>query len=236
MKRRIIIANDVKFTLELETSFLQREGFTVHAAGSGREALELARQVKADLILLDYEMPLLSGIEVCARIRTDPALAHLPVLIVSDRDDGRVREACRKAGCTGFVSRSEGADGLLKAVAEALRVGVRRRARVPVKIEVQAGAHYLNFKAEARDLSVTGMLLETPEPIDVGLPVVVHFKLPGAKREITASAQVIRCSPAEGDTFLIATSLDTLDSEARKQLEAFLEQSREQTIALKRDP
>lgn len=236
MKRRIIIANDVKLTLELESSFLQREGFIVHAAGSGREALELAHKVKPDLILLDYEMPLLSGVEVCSGIRSEPALSHLPVLIVSDQDSSRVREACRKAGCTGFVCRSAGTEGLLRAIAGALQVGVRSRTRVPVKLEVQTGAHYLNFKAEARDLSAGGMQLETPQPIDVGLPVVVQFRLPGSRESITATVRVTRCSPGEGGTFLIAACFETLDPQARQQIERFLEKAHEtQSILLRRD-
>ncbi len=237
MKRRIIIANDVKLTLELESSFLQREGFTVHAAGNGREALDMARKVKADLLLLDYEMPLLTGVEVCSEVRSDPALAHLPVLIVSDHDNARVREACRKAGCTGLVCRSAGSEGLLKSIAEALQVGLRNRTRVTVKLEVQAGSHLTNFKAEARDLSTGGLQIETPEPIDVGLPVVVQFRLPGSRQTITASVRVTRCSPGEGDTFLIAACFETLDPQARQQIERFLEKAGDpQSIALRREP
>ncbi len=236
-KRRIIIANDVKLTLELETSFLQREGFSVHSAGSGRETLELARRVKPDLIVLDYDMPLLPGVEVCAEVRSDPVLAHIPVLIVSDHDSEALRERCRKAGCSGFVARTTGSAGLLKAVAEALKVGVRGRERVPVKLQVQAGAHYLNFRAEARDLGTGGMQIETTEPIDVDLPVVVQFKLPGEKRAITATVRITRCSPGPGETFLVATCFESLDADSRQAIERFLEGANQpQSIGVKREP
>jgi CheY-like chemotaxis protein len=237
LKKRIIIANDVKLTLELESSFLQREGFAVHAAGNGREALELARKVQPDLLLLDYDMPLLSGVEVCAAVRADPSMEHLPVLIVSDSDSTQARERCRKAGCTGFVSRSEGAEQLLRAVAETLRVGVRRRQRVAVKIQVQAGSHYMNFKGEARDLSSSGLRFESPEPIDTDLPVVVQFKLPGSKKNITATVRVTRCSPCDDDRFLVAAQFDSIDAEARQQIERFLQDTHAtQTITLRREP
>jgi CheY-like chemotaxis protein len=237
VKRRIIIANDVKLTLELESSFLQREGFAVHAAGNGREALEMARKVQPDLLLLEYDMPLLSGVEVCAAVRADAAMERLPVLIVSDSDSSQARERCRKAGCTGFVSRSEGADHLLKAVAEALRVGVRKRERVPVKIQVQAGSHYMNFKGEAHDLSAGGLRFESPEPIDADLPVVVQFKLPGVKKSITSTVRVTRCSPCDDDRFLIAARFDSIDAEARQQIERFLQDAHAaQTITLRREP
>jgi CheY-like chemotaxis protein len=237
VKRRIIIANDVKLALELESSFLQREGFAVHAAGNGREALELARRVSPDLLLLDYDMPLLSGAEVCAAVRADPALEHLPVLIVSDSDSSQARERCRQAGCTGFVSRGEGAEQLLRAVGEALRVGVRRRERVAVKIQVQAGSHYVNFKGEARDLSVGGLRFESPEPIDTDLPVVVQFKLPRTKKSITATVRITRCSPCNEERFLVAAQFDSIDAEARREIERFLQDAHAaQTIALRREP
>jgi CheY-like chemotaxis protein len=236
-KRRIIIANDVRLTLELESSFLQREGFSVHAAGSGREALELARKARPDLIVLDYEMPLLPGVEVCAEIRSDPALAPIPVLIVSDHDSDALRGRCRKAGCSGFVARTAGSAGLLKAVADALKVGVRGRDRVPVKLQVQAGAHYLNFRAEARDLGTGGMQIETTEPIDVDLPVVVQFRLPGEKRAITATVRITRCSPGPGETFLVATCFESLGADSRQAIERFLEGANQpQSIGVKREP
>jgi CheY-like chemotaxis protein len=237
VKRRIIIANDVRLTLELESSFLQREGFAVHAAGNGREALELARKIQPDLLLLEYDMPLLSGVEVCETVRSDTALSSLPVLIVSDSDSTQARERCRRAGCSGFVPRTGGAEQLLKAVAEALRVGVRQRERVALKIQVQAGSHYLNFRGEARDLSTGGMRFESPEPIDAELPVVVQFKLPGTKKSITATVRVTRCSPCDDLRFLIAAHFDSIDPEARRQIERFLQESHaSQAITLRREP
>jgi CheY-like chemotaxis protein len=223
--RRILIANDVKLTLELECSFLQREGFTVHSAGSGREALELVRQIKPDLIVLDYDMPLLPGVEVCSAVRADAELSATPVLIVCDHDEVPVRERCRKAGCTGFVSRTAGADGLLEAVAEALKVGVRGRDRVPVDLQVQAGAHYQNFNAHARDLSAGGLQLDTPEPIDVGLPVVVQFRLPNGEKAIMATVRVTRCSPGPENNFLVAACFESIDEDARRRLEEFLQKN-----------
>ncbi|MEE9217728.1 MAG: response regulator [Acidobacteriota bacterium] len=234
-KRRILIANEVKLTLELESSFLQREGFSVHSAGSGREALDLAREVKPDLIVLDYDMPLLPGVEVCSALRSVPALAEIPVLIVSDHDSPAIRERCQKAGCTAFCPRTAGTQGLMRTVAEALKVGLRGRSRVSVKLKVQAGAHYQNFRAEVRDLSEGGLQLETPEPIDVGLPVVVQFRLPGRKRAITATVCITRCSPGFNDRFLVAARFESLDADSRHAIQQFLESSQTPaTIAIQR--
>ena len=236
MKRRVLFANHVKLTLELESSFLQREGFTVHSVGSGREALEIARKVKPDLIVLDYDMPLLPGVEVCSAICADADLSGTPVLIVCDQDTAAIRERCRKAGCKGFLSRTSGADGLLKAVAEALKVGFRERNRVPVNLQIQAGAHYQNFMAMARDLSAGGLQIETPEPIDVGLPVVVQFRLPEHKKAIMATIRVTRCSPGPENNFLVAACFESIDSEARQLLEEFLEKNQSPaSIALQLD-
>jgi hypothetical protein len=78
------------------------------------------------------------------------------------------------------------------------------------------------------------MRLETPEPIDVGLPVVVQFKLPDSKQGIIATVRVTRCSPSEDGGFLIAACFETLDDDSRGRIERFLQSSEVHTISLQR--
>jgi PAS domain S-box-containing protein len=79
----ILIIDDDPHAREMMTRHLAREGYTVHTAASGREGLELARMLKPSLITLDVIMPGMDGWEVLNALKSDPALANIPVAIIS---------------------------------------------------------------------------------------------------------------------------------------------------------
>jgi two-component system nitrate/nitrite response regulator NarL len=83
-------------------------------AGNGKEAVEKAVELKPDLIILDITMPVLSGFDASIRIRQ--ILPNIPILILSMHDSHTVRQACKKAGAQGYVSKTKAAEILLRAV------------------------------------------------------------------------------------------------------------------------
>jgi two-component system alkaline phosphatase synthesis response regulator PhoP len=83
MKRTILIADDEpNIVISLEY-LLQREGFDVLVARDGQEALDAVARRRPDLVLLDVMLPRLSGYEVCQRLREDPALAGLRIVMLT---------------------------------------------------------------------------------------------------------------------------------------------------------
>lgn len=90
-------------------------------AGNGKEAVEKAIELKPDLIILDITMPVLSGFDASIRIRK--VLPNVPILILSMHDSQTVRQACRRAGAQGYVSKMKAAEILLRAVDLLVRGG-----------------------------------------------------------------------------------------------------------------
>lgn len=90
----VLVADDEPDILDLVRFRLEREGLEVLAARDGREALDLAREHRPAVSVLDVMMPKLSGLEVLARLRNDPETAHLRVIMLTARsqeadvDDG----------------------------------------------------------------------------------------------------------------------------------------------------
>src|SRR6059036_2070843 len=109
----VLIADDLKFFLETEKSYLQRGGFEVLTASSGEEAVAVASKRQPHLVLLDLEMPKTDGAAACAAMRKIPALAATPIIIMSATETPQNRERCMKAGCTEFVAKPEKPDELL---------------------------------------------------------------------------------------------------------------------------
>jgi len=89
MKKTILVAEDVRATREVVAFLLRNRGFQVLQAGNGTEALQMAREQRLDLMILDAEMPEKSGYQVYRELQMDEACRSLPVLLlVATTDTG----------------------------------------------------------------------------------------------------------------------------------------------------
>jgi two-component system chemotaxis response regulator CheY len=90
-------------------------------AGDGVEALELIRKEPVDVVFTDLHMPRMTGLELVERLAEDPALRHVPIVMVSsDRDDARA-EALRARGVRAWVTKPFRPEAFREAVRDALR-------------------------------------------------------------------------------------------------------------------
>lgn len=93
MTARVLIVEDEESILLSLEFLLGKEGYAVTTARDGAEALRLLEQQSPDLVLLDVMLPLIDGFELCATIRTMPALARTRIMLVTAR--GRETEVAR---------------------------------------------------------------------------------------------------------------------------------------------
>jgi diguanylate cyclase (GGDEF)-like protein/PAS domain S-box-containing protein len=101
----VLVVDDELTMRRLLARFLTLNGHQTLTAGGGAEALALLQQERIDLVLLDLMMPEMSGIEVLRRIKADPAVAHLPVVMISaEMDMDKVAE-CIKTGAEDYLPK-----------------------------------------------------------------------------------------------------------------------------------
>ena len=106
-KRACVLAAEDDLDLaRLLCAILERAGFNVTHAPDGLAAWRLVQRQPFDLVVLDIDMPGLTGIEVCQRIKATPALAQLPVVLCSGRGD--LAELAKRAGADDFVAKPTG--------------------------------------------------------------------------------------------------------------------------------
>ena len=83
--KTILVADDESHILNVVSLKLTNAGFTVFTAVDGQEALELATAQRPDLLITDYHMPQLSGLELCQRLRQNPATVGIPTIMLTAR-------------------------------------------------------------------------------------------------------------------------------------------------------
>ena len=105
MSSTILIVDDEYSGRETLESILEGEGYNLVIAENGPQALAKAKSILPDLILLDVMMPGMTGFEVCEKIRSDPEVAEIPIIILTALDDRDSLLTGLKAGADDFISK-----------------------------------------------------------------------------------------------------------------------------------
>jgi response regulator RpfG family c-di-GMP phosphodiesterase len=101
----ILVVDDNEHNREILSRRLMREGHRVRQAQDGRRALDVMRREPVDTVLLDLMMPVMDGYETLAEIKRDPALRHVPIIVITavDEMEGAVR--CIEQGAEDYVGK-----------------------------------------------------------------------------------------------------------------------------------
>ena len=120
MKPLILIADDDAKHRKLLSDALTAVGYNTVTAENGKEAVELARANRPDLVLLDMQMPVMDGLKALSMLKEDRDMQHIPAIAVTAqamRDD---QERALRAGFDGYLSKPISIAGLRSAVASHL--------------------------------------------------------------------------------------------------------------------
>lgn len=121
MKKTILVVDDEKDLVDLLSYNLQRAGYSTLTAGDGIAALDLAREKKPDLVLLDVMMPRLDGMEVTRRLKGTPATSAIPVVILTAKGEETDIVVGLTLGADDYVTKPFSVKVLLARVASVLR-------------------------------------------------------------------------------------------------------------------
>ncbi len=105
MAKKILIVEDNELNMKLFNDLLESKGYEVIQTRNGMDALGLAREHKPDLILMDIQLPEVSGLDVTRWIKEDEALAMIPVIAVTAFAMKGDEERIRQGGCEAYISK-----------------------------------------------------------------------------------------------------------------------------------
>jgi len=101
--RQVLIADDEPITRMLVKILLERDGYSVLEAQTGREALEIAARQRPDLIVMDLNMPQMDGYDAIRQLRQMPALSDVPVVVLTSDDGPGVERRVLEIGANDYL-------------------------------------------------------------------------------------------------------------------------------------
>jgi two-component system cell cycle response regulator DivK len=103
--KTVLIVEDNELNMKLFNDLLEAQGYATLQTKDGREALKLAREHRPDLVLMDIELPEVSGLEVTKWIKEDEDLRHIPVIAVTAFAMKGDDEKIRQGGCEAYIAK-----------------------------------------------------------------------------------------------------------------------------------
>lgn len=170
-KKKVLVTDDDQGHITRISSLLNKMGFNTVPAESGGEAIKLSKIMSPDLILLDMNMPEMSGLEALSILREDPRIADVPVVMISSSVDTAMADLCTNLGCFDHLLKPIDIDELNLVLQKHLfRPHGQRRENLRVsfggKVELTHGGHRENLYCKS--LSEGGLYLKRKEPLPVG--------------------------------------------------------------------
>ena len=148
MANTILVVDDEKNIVQLARLYLGNEGFRVEAAYDGAQALEKARAVRPDLIILDVMMPELDGLSVCRELRKT---SNVPIIILTARGDDIDRVVGLELGADDYVTKPFNPRELVARVKAVLR---RSQQQMPTEAVLEVDS--LRLDADRREVTLDG--------------------------------------------------------------------------------
>jgi CheY-like chemotaxis protein len=119
-EKTILVADDESHILNVVSLKLRNAGYRVLTAHDGQEALEIAIAEQPDLLLTDYHMPQLSGLELCRKLKQDPTIRPIPAIMLTARGYHLEPEDTEQSGILQMISKPFSPRHLLAAVEEVI--------------------------------------------------------------------------------------------------------------------
>jgi CheY-like chemotaxis protein len=191
-KKTIVLVDDSQLFLHIETALLDQRRFNLVKAATGQQALDLIKHHKPSLVLLDFLLPDINGTEVTKRVREDPEIADIPVVIITAKGSKEQKLECFKAGCNDFITKPINASLLRLKVDCLVNIAPRMPYRTIVKL-LEVGKDKNDFVlGSSINVSETGILLEALKEFEPGTEVSLQFYTAASRKPVVARGFIVR--------------------------------------------
>ena len=114
--KKILVVDDEPDILKVVTFRVKKLEYEVVTATNGQEALDLIQKEEPDLILLDIELPVMNGYEVCQRVKTNEKLKHIPIIFLTASSASKIAEKVKEFNADDYLIKPFDSEELLKKI------------------------------------------------------------------------------------------------------------------------
>jgi len=189
--KKILLADEGEIFLELEKNQFRKSGVALLFATGGHQAFEMAAAERPDLVILNLDLPGISGEECCRRLKDHPETSNIPVFLVASHATPAAAERGSRAGCDELVIKPIQWQSFLQAVSRHLGFvhpgNTRVKARLPVKYGAGEKAKLTQYSV---NLSAGGIFIESNVLLPVNTPLSLEFSLPPSQKQFQCKGRV----------------------------------------------
>lgn len=103
--KTVLVVDDMQAELDLLTSYLATGEYIVVTAADGKQAMNRVTEIKPDVIVTDWMMPEMGGLELCRKLKKSPEMAHIPVIACTAKDRDVDRSWAQKQGVAAYITK-----------------------------------------------------------------------------------------------------------------------------------
>ncbi len=189
-KKKILLTDGVELIRGLEKAFFRRNRYHLLVNHDGRQVLDTVARERPDLIFLDLDLSGMNGDDCCRRLKDDPNLCAIPVVLVTTEQEAEV-ERCRRAACDEIIFKPISRHQLSNLTRRILEIAARTLPRYETRLRILFGPDPQNlFIGHTLNLGTGGALIETSYPFPVDSLLVLEVFLPGAAAPLNCSGRV----------------------------------------------
>jgi DNA-binding response OmpR family regulator len=227
--KKVLIAHDIHDLLEQNYAFLNRADVKVFVAATNDHALKIHLEERANLIITQLDMPGMPSGQFCSLIREDANLRSTSMIMVCENTPEAIEQS-KQCRANAVLPRPVNPTSLMEQAQQLLDIAARETLRVLLSARVESHVGDVSFFCRSRNISATGMLIETDTPLAKDDRLSCLFYLPNAKK-IQASGKVVRAiQQAPGDEdYQYGLMFTDMTPEDKQVLSDFVEYSLRQS-------
>lgn len=227
MDKKIVIASSQQGTIKTAEKFIDRIKGKGFFFDSGEGVLEEIQRLKPALIVLEKNLPGVSGDEICYLLKNDLELRTIPVLILIASDRAETLERCLLCGCDDYLLVPAREHDLTAKMASLLRLPHRKEMRILVKTWLKGKKFSKYFFGSLKDLSLSGMLFSSDVELDPDETLEITFFLPATTRKISVVCKVVRLEQSaledSAEKYLFGVQFLNMEEQDHKYLKDYLD-------------
>lgn len=216
--KKILLVNNLPTFLERNASLLDRIGFKLYTATSAREAMEIHREQRVDLIIAKLDMPDMEGDLLCSLIRQDVELRKVSIILICYPTPLQIEKASR-CGANAWICRPVQPALLLQEVGKLIDIPTRMDHRARINGIVRSKW----FSGTSSNISASGILFETDMVLDSD-ELILSMSFFIASREIFSDGKIVRSVSMPGGLYNYGVQFIGLAPEYRKEIESYVAQ------------